>query len=76
LYVGGLKPETDAAWLRELFAPYGAVREARVARRDSTGECRGFGFVTFSADAPALTAKAELDGSVRGGRRLRVDLAR
>ena len=76
LYVGGLAPDTDATGLRQLFAPFGTVRSARIARRDATGECRGFGFVTFTADDQARAARAALDGTLSGGQRLRVDLAR
>ena len=76
LYVGGLSPDTDADILRDLFARYGEVREARVVMRPNGEHCRGFGYVTFLVDSAALRAKADLDGQVIRGSRLRVDLAR
>lgn len=76
LYVGGLNADTTAERLRDLFQRFGVISEARVVLRPKTGQCRGFGYVTFDIDRDALSAMHELDGSVVKGNRLRVDLAR
>lgn len=76
LYVGGLPQSTDADMLRGLFAVYGGVEDARVVRREETGDSRGFGYVTFLSDLAAFKAKQALDGSMIEGSTLRVDLAR
>jgi cold-inducible RNA-binding protein len=74
LYVGGLPPQTDTQTLRELFAEYGELRDARVIMR--SGVCRGFGYVTFATDQGATRARAALDGSTVDGGELRVAEAR
>jgi nucleolar protein 4 len=76
LYVGGLNGDTTSDRVRDLFEQYGGISEARVVLRPRTGQCRGFGYVTFSVDRDALAAMHHLDGSVVKGNRLRVDLAR
>nr|CAD1828239.1 unnamed protein product [Ananas comosus var. bracteatus] len=60
IFVGGISPDTDEAALKEHFERYGKVERA-VVRDWSTGNSRGFGFVTFaddSADA-AISASDE-----------------
>jgi cold-inducible RNA-binding protein len=74
LYVGGLPPQTDTQTLRELFAEYGELRDARVVMR--SGVCRGFGYVTFATERGATRARAALDGSAVDGGELRVAEAR
>ncbi|XP_020086161.1 RNA-binding protein 1-like [Ananas comosus] len=61
IFVGGISPDTDEAALKEHFERYGKVERAVVVRDWSTGNSRGFGFVTFaddSADA-AISASDE-----------------
>jgi RNA recognition motif-containing protein len=59
-----------------LFASFGAITEARVILRSTTGKCRGFGYVTFTDAVAAERALASLDGILLSGHRLRVDFAR
>ncbi|MBW2524672.1 MAG: RNA-binding protein [Deltaproteobacteria bacterium] len=75
LFVGGLSWDTDDAGLREAFAPYGTLEDAKVICDRDTGRSRGFGFVTYSSQEEANQAKAAMDGSVLDGRTLKVDEA-
>lgn len=75
LFVGGLPWSTSDDELREAFAPFGEVVDAKVVTDRETGRSRGFGFVTFSSDAEAIAGRDAMDGASLGGRRLRVDVA-
>ena len=75
LYVGGLAAEATEAHLRSAFSGFGTLDEARVVLKASTGECRGFGYVTFRAEDAALRAMESLNGRAFDGNRWRVDLA-
>ncbi|KAL7065383.1 hypothetical protein AAHC03_05793 [Spirometra sp. Aus1] len=48
VFVGQLKPTVSEADLKAYFSKFGTVTEASVIRNKTTGESRGFGFVTFS----------------------------
>ena len=61
--------------LDEIFEEFGGIEDARIVRR-AGGESRGFAYVTLKDGAGAARARAELDGRDRGGRTLRVELAR
>lgn len=76
LFVGGLPSSASENLLRTIFTRFGAITEARIATSDDTGECRGFGFVTFEQSRDATRARAELNGTTHQGIELRVDLAR
>jgi RNA recognition motif-containing protein len=70
LYVGNLKYTVTKEQLEQMFAPYGAVKEATVI------EGKGFGFVEMSSPEEALKAKDALNGKDYEGRTLRIDIAR
>jgi RNA recognition motif-containing protein len=74
LFVGGLAWATDSDGLKNAFAEYGEVEEAKVITDRDTGRSRGFGFVTFSDDDAAKSALA-LNGTELDGRTIRVDFA-
>ncbi len=76
LFVGGLAWATTDDSLRESFAAYGEVVEARVILDRETGRSRGFGFVTFNSPEEAAAAREALDGQEVDGRRIRVDEAK
>ena len=76
LYVGGLAPDASESELREIFSQYGHLEAARVVMRPSTGECRGFGYVTFLEELEAKKAMYALNGEVVEGNRWRVEIAR
>ncbi len=75
LFVGGLAWATNDESLRDAFAQYGEVTEAKVILERETGRSRGFGFVTFSDAAAADEAAAQLDGASLDGRSIRVNEA-
>lgn len=68
LYVGGLSAATNDTSLREAFAEYGEITEAKVITHRDSGASRGFGFVTYTEAASgekAISARnsSDLDGS-------------
>ncbi|KAK1268110.1 hypothetical protein QJS04_geneDACA006953 [Acorus gramineus] len=64
VFIGGLSYQTDEQSLKEAFAQYGDVAEARVIVDRDTGRSRGFGFVTFANSEEAQTAISVQDGKV------------
>jgi cold-inducible RNA-binding protein len=74
LFVGGLPWAMDTQRLKEVFAEFGDLVDARVITDRETGRSRGFGFVTFGSPEGADRAIA-LDGQEVDGRRIRVDRA-
>jgi RNA recognition motif-containing protein len=70
LYIGNLSYSATNDELRELFASYGNVKEARVIQG------RGFGFVEMGSDEEAKKAMEGLNGFDFKGRKLKVDEAR
>jgi RNA recognition motif-containing protein len=74
LFVGGLSWNTNSDRLKEVFAKFGEVVEAKVVTDRNTGRSRGFGFVTF-ANADAAKQALSLNGEVVDGREIRVDFA-
>ncbi|ERN10073.1 hypothetical protein AMTRI_Chr06g195070 [Amborella trichopoda] len=75
LFVGGLSFGTDDQSLRDAFASFGDVVEARVITDRDTGRSRGFGFVNFDNDEAASTALSSMDGQELQGRSIRVSYA-
>ncbi|RHN44399.1 putative nucleotide-binding alpha-beta plait domain-containing protein [Medicago truncatula] len=64
LYVGGISYSTDDAGLRESFARYGDVLDARVIIDREQGRSKGFGFVTFATSEEASAALQAMDNQV------------
>ncbi len=75
LFVGGLSWGTDDVGLKEAFASFGTVTEAKVINDRETGRSRGFGFVTMDDDAAAEEAIRSMDGTQLDGRNIRVNEA-
>ncbi|KAF1892473.1 hypothetical protein Lal_00010939 [Lupinus albus] len=75
LFVGGLSYGVDDQALRDAFASFGEVVEARVISDRDTGRSRGFGFVNFNSDESASTAQTAMDGQDLNGRNIRVSFA-
>lgn len=75
IYVGNLAWSVKDDDLRDLFEEFGEVISARVIEDRETGRSRGFGFVEME-DNGALEAIDALNGSVHGGRNLKVNEAR
>lgn len=75
VFVGGLSYGIDDQTLRESFATFGDVMEARIINDRETGRSRGFGFVTFSSADEANAAVEAMDGKDLQGRSIRVNIA-
>ena len=75
LFVGGLSLATTAADLRASFAKFGELVEAVVVPNRSTGQSRGFGFVSYQSAAAADAAIKEMNGVELDGHPIRVNRA-
>ncbi|XP_077977854.1 non-POU domain-containing octamer-binding protein-like isoform X2 [Glandiceps talaboti] len=69
LFVGNLTNDTSEDDFKQMFTKYGDVSEVYLNKE------RGFGFIRLDTRPNAELAKAELDGSTRKGRVLRVRFA-
>mmetsp|Transcript_62384 Transcript_62384/g.136368 ORF Transcript_62384/g.136368 Transcript_62384/m.136368 type:complete len:590 (+) Transcript_62384:155-1924(+) len=74
LYIKNLDEDTDEAALKALFEPFGTVTSA-YAVKDERGNCKGFGFVSFSTADEATKAVTEMHLKVVKGKPLYVGLA-
>ena len=61
--------------LQALFIPYGAVQSCVLVLDASTGESKGFGFVTISSPVEAKKAMKMLNGQSISGSKIRVKKA-
>jgi hypothetical protein len=75
LFVGGLGTAITEAQLREAFSAFGEIADCVVMKDRSTGQSRGFGFVTMQNRKDATAAIEALDGSELEGRRIGVNVA-
>lgn len=75
LFVGGLASTTTAANLRVFFSRFGELADAMVVLNRSTGQSRGFGFVSYRNSLEANQAIKEADGAELDGHSLRVNRA-
>lgn len=75
LYVGNLPFSATQEQVRDLFEQYGTVHTVDIITDYETGRSRGFGFVEMD-DQEAKAAIEGLDGTLFGGRNLRVNEAR
>lgn len=76
LHVGNLAFETAEIQLEDLFAEAGKVIEASLVQDRSTGQSRGFAFVTMATPAEAEEAIRRFNGADLNGRALNVTEAR
>lgn len=74
LYVRGLSENVTKATLADMFLPFGPVCATSVPT-DSSGKCKGFGFVTLSSTDAATKAVTQLHLKVINGKSLYVGLA-
>lgn len=72
IYAFGLPNECDENDLEELFRRYGNVYRVYIVRNYSTGESKGYSFVTMSNYDEACHAVSRLDGSTFQGRTIQV----
>ncbi|KAJ9540081.1 hypothetical protein OSB04_026587 [Centaurea solstitialis] len=75
LFVAGLSWSVDEKSLKEAFSSFGEVSEVRIMYDKDSGRSRGFGFVNFSSEDEASSAKDAMDGKALLGRPLRVNFA-
>ena len=75
LYVGNLSFNTSSDMLRATFAELGEVTDVHLVTDRTTGQPRGFGFVTMGTAEAAQSAIATMNGAVVDGRPLRVNEA-
>ena len=75
LYVGSLNFAVTQQDLLDFFMEGGTVLEAIVVTDRSTGNSRGFGFVTMSSEMEALSAIEKLNGKELLGREVSIKLA-
>ena len=75
LFVGGLSWDTTDDGLRQAFASYGEITEAKVITDRDTGRSRGFGFVTFAQNEDAKSAISNMDGTSLDGKTIKVNEA-
>ena len=74
IYVGNLPWSASEDEVRAAFAPYGEVVSVNLITDRETGRPRGFGFVELE-DGMEEAIEA-LDGSLFGGRNIKVNQAR
>jgi hypothetical protein len=75
LFVGGLGTTITEEQLREAFSAFGEIVDCVLMVERSTGQSRGFGFVTMQNRKEAGAAIEALDGSELHGRRIGVNVA-
>ena len=75
LFVGGLSWDTTDDGLRQAFASFGEITEAKVITDRDTGRSRGFGFVTFGQEEDAKKAISQMDGTSLDGKTIKVNEA-
>ena len=73
--MGGLTPTRPPADLRTFFARFGEIVEAVVVPDRSTGQSRGFGFVSYHSSAAAEEAIKGMNGDEMDGHPIKVNRA-
>eukprot|EP00732_Lithocolla_globosa_P005426 Lithocolla_globosa_v1_NODE_5618_length_1209_cov_37.867418.p1 type:complete len:334 gc:universal NODE_5618_length_1209_cov_37.867418:51-1052(+) len=72
VFAYNLPPDTDEAYLYQLFGPFGAIASVRVIRDKQTQQCKGFGFVNYVKQEDAQSSIAALNGAQIGTKTLQV----
>jgi hypothetical protein len=75
LFVGGFGPSTTVGDLRASFAKFGELVDVVIVPNRSTGQSRGFGFVSYRTAAAADEAIKNMNGVQLDGHPLRVNRA-
>ncbi len=76
LFCGNVPFDCTEQQLRAAFAAVAGVDSIRLIADRESGRFRGIAFVTMMSAEGAAKAVKELHGSVFGGRKLRVEIAR
>src|SRR5215469_263741 len=75
LYVGNLSFSSTNETVREAFSRIGEVTDVHIVTDRTSGQSRGFGFVTMGSPAEAQKAIEAMNGASLDGRPLRVNEA-
>jgi RNA recognition motif-containing protein len=75
LYVGNLSFSSTGETVREAFSRIGEVTDVHIVTDRTSGQSRGFGFVTMGSPAEAQKAIEAMNGATLDGRPLRVNEA-
>lgn len=75
LFVGGFGSTTTVGDLRTFFSRFGEIVDLVIVPDRSTGQSRGFGYVSYQSAAAADEAIKSMNGVELGGRPLRVNRA-
>jgi RNA recognition motif-containing protein len=75
LYVGNLSFSSTGETVREAFTRIGEVTDVHIVTDRTSGQSRGFGFVTMGTPAEAQKAIEAMNGANLDGRPLRVNEA-
>ena len=76
LYIGNLSKSTTQEELNTLFMQAGDVALVNIIKDRTSGESKGFGFVTMSAQSEADKAISMFNTYSLGDQQLKVDLAK
>ncbi|KAI0984317.1 hypothetical protein GJ496_010953 [Pomphorhynchus laevis] len=72
VYIFGIGPDPDEFQLKKLFQRYGRVIRVDIIRNLTTGQSKGYAFVTMVSYDQAVAAITALNGSEFSGRKLQV----
>jgi len=75
VFVGDLSPEVENKTLRDAFAPFGDVSDAKVIRDPHTMKSKGYGFVSYPKREEAERAIEQMNGQWLGRRTIRTNWA-
>lgn len=73
VFVGNLESCISASTLASWFEPFANVLHARIITDHSSGQSRGFGFVTFGSEPSMNKAIRALNGTEQAGKIIRVE---
>ncbi|KAJ2720278.1 hypothetical protein H4R23_004740 [Coemansia sp. Cherry 401B] len=72
LYVGSINFELTEEHLHRVFSEFGTVHSVSMSKDPATGRHKGYGFVEFEVPEAAMLAMEALNGTMLGGRQLRI----
>jgi RNA recognition motif-containing protein len=75
LFIVGFPKDMEEMELVEMFSAYGAVNTVTIVTDQSTGQSKGYGFITMTDQAGAERAIAAMDGAEIDDRKISVRIA-
>ena len=64
VYISNIPPEGKEETLRDIFQRYGEIARIFVGKDKITGQCKGFGFITFETKEGAKLAVEADEGTI------------